>query len=269
MSRESSLIADIEKDALSRDAPVADALRKCVSLAGRAGSDDLLQWATRELRGYGSADQLPDYRKLAAPTLLDGVAGNYKITGQQISSSSLPSVARGHISENFELRLPIGQVEALARQAQEKGEAARFLLPGSAELAVLFNHEANQPFQHVQTFYWSVDGSTLTSVVDNVRTTLVQLVAALRHGLGGHEDALPSSELANQAVSVAVYGEHSQVNIRDVTVARSGAQVVTNTSTKRDLGRVAKVLGGLAALLTLMAAGLKLAEALGFPLVPF
>lgn len=267
-SREKSLIAEIERDALDNDRDIASALRKCLSLAGKAGSDELLQWANRELRGYGSEDPLPEYRKVLAPILLDGVAGFYKITGQRISPSSLPSAARGHIDETVHLRHPIGQLETLCAQARARGEAAKFSLPGGAELVTLFNHEADQPYQHVNSLYWSVDASTLASVVDNVRTTLVELVATLRRGLGGDDDAVPSPELAAQAVSIAVYGERAQVSVRDVNLARSGSQVTT-TSTRPDASRLGKAVAAIAALVTLAAAGLKLAEALGFGSAPF
>lgn len=51
--REDSLIAEIERDALNERVAVATALRKCIVLGGKSGSEALRDWASRELKGYG------------------------------------------------------------------------------------------------------------------------------------------------------------------------------------------------------------------------
>lgn len=84
VGRKPSLVEQIESDALDSSASLADALRKCVALGGRAGSADLRDWATRELTGYPGTE-VPEYRKIVAPIVIDGIAGNMRITGQQIS----------------------------------------------------------------------------------------------------------------------------------------------------------------------------------------
>jgi hypothetical protein len=49
--RASTLIDEIEKEALDASIPVSSPLRKLVALGGQAGSRDLLEWAGRALRG--------------------------------------------------------------------------------------------------------------------------------------------------------------------------------------------------------------------------
>lgn len=261
--RNHSLIAEIERDGLNSSADLADALRKCISLAGKVGSHDLRSWATRELRGYGLTDRLPEYRKVQAPIFLDGISMPYQITAQRISPSQLPDVAHGKIDETVELVYPIGQIQDLWRQARENGKPALLSLPGGAELAQLMNIEVNNRFQSVHRLYWAIDGSSLGSVLDNVRTTLVELVAALRQGMAGDDDAVPSPELTAQAVSIAVFGERSRVTIRDVNVADRGGRVETRTGAKSGRGRLARMAGILTALLTLAAAAAKLMEMAG------
>ncbi|HMJ36577.1 MAG TPA: hypothetical protein VK501_21915 [Baekduia sp.] len=79
-----SLLDQIERDALDENASVATALRKCVALGGRSGSETLRDWAARELDGYEGGDPLPDYRVVAAVIQLDGMAGNNWVTGQTV-----------------------------------------------------------------------------------------------------------------------------------------------------------------------------------------
>lgn len=94
-----SLIAQIESDALDDNVPVASALRKCSVLGGKSGSEKLRDWATRELQGYPGVEDLPSYRAINAPLLVDGIRGNYKVTRQPFPPMSLPDFAREHITE--------------------------------------------------------------------------------------------------------------------------------------------------------------------------
>lgn len=96
----SNLLDDIQQQALDPEIPLADTLRKLVALGGQAGSTELREWASRELRGYaGSGIDLPDYRKPGAVMMLNAMKGNYQITGQQISPRYLPEAVREFIDE--------------------------------------------------------------------------------------------------------------------------------------------------------------------------
>ena len=95
--RDESLLDQIEAD-IASDAPLGQVLRKCVLLGGRAGSADLREWASRELKGYDGVDlgTVPTYRKVSAVIQADAVVGNYHVRGQQISPMQLPDFTRGH-----------------------------------------------------------------------------------------------------------------------------------------------------------------------------
>ncbi len=88
-----TLLKQIERDVLTSQ-PLADTLRKCVVLGGKAGSIELREWAIRELRGYDSKDDAPDYRTVGGPILADGLTGRMIVKGQQIGVSVLPDFVR-------------------------------------------------------------------------------------------------------------------------------------------------------------------------------
>lgn len=56
------LLAQDEDGALDSSTSLADTLRKCIALGGQAGSEELRDWARRELDGYKVEDELPEYR---------------------------------------------------------------------------------------------------------------------------------------------------------------------------------------------------------------
>jgi hypothetical protein len=216
--RNENLIAQIERDVLDDSIPIATALRRCVVLGGKSGSENLRDWATRELQGYYGDDlELPDYRIVAAPLQIDGISGNYQVTGQQYPPSALPEFAREHISEKVELRDGVGSIEAMAKR-----EEIKLMPPMAADLARVMNSENDDPYQHINSIYWNVSPAAVHGVLDQIRTALTQLVAELRANMTGGED-VPSSEAADQAVQVVVTGKRSNVTVTTAQASGGGS----------------------------------------------
>ncbi len=198
-----NLLDDIQRQALDPETPLAETLRKLVALGGQAGSTELREWASRELRGYaGSGVELPDYRKPGAVMLLNAMKGNYQITGQQIGPRYLPEAVREHVGEEVPLNQPVGEVEAMLEQAQGEGGYLKLTLPGSQDITALMNAEAGDPFQHVTAVYWSLSAVALRGVLDQIRTALVELIAEMRAGMPETADK-PSAAVADHAVNVS------------------------------------------------------------------
>src|SRR4051812_28477048 len=110
--REDTLIAQIEQEALDDRASLAGALRKCVVLGGKSGSEALRDWATRELKGYYGQDDLPEYRDVPAQIQIDGALTNGLVTGQPIARSELPDFVQEKVQERVEFRDGAGAIEA-------------------------------------------------------------------------------------------------------------------------------------------------------------
>jgi hypothetical protein len=205
--RAESLIARIEHDALDENASLATALRKCIALGGRSGPEQLRDWATRELKGYHGEDKLPDYRVIPAPLLIDGFTGTAQITHQPFPPSALPDVAQGRIKEEVELRDGVGSIEALARKSE-----IRLGPPMATDLVRVINAESDNPYQQITHLYWAVSPAAVHGVLDQIRTSLTQLVAELRANMGDR-DEIPSAEAADQAVNVIVTGKRPRVSV--------------------------------------------------------
>lgn len=224
--RPTTLLDEVEAAALDEASSLPGALRKCVALGGQAGSTDLREWATRELRGYRGEDDLPDYRIIRAPLVMDVVSGNYKITGQSVTPLHLPKEVREDVKDEVSLRGGIGEIEAMLRRAETDGEARVGAIGGSS-LAALMNMRADQ-FTHIERIYHVLSPIVIAGVVDQVRTTLVELVAEMRAGMGSDE-SVPSGELADQAVHIAVRGWRHRV-----TITQGGNDAVVTTPVEED-----------------------------------
>lgn len=222
MAKKLTLLEQIEHDVLTAQ-PLADALRKCVVLGGKAGSIELREWATRELRGYDSKDGAPDYRTVGAPILADAYTGNAIVKRQQIGVSSLPDFVQKDVSDQFTLLQGIGALEAMAASADSsENGAVNLSLPMASEIGSLMDKASGNPFQQITALYWSISGVAVHGVIDQVRTTLAELVAEMRAGTPS-SSALPTAGVANQAVNVAVHGKRARVTVQSAQASEGSS----------------------------------------------
>lgn len=222
LGRDKHLIAEIESDALDENVSVANALRKCIVLGGKSGSEKLRDWATLELKGYYGDEELPDYRIVPAPLYVDAVTMTHKITGQQFPPSGLPDFAQEHIKEIVELREGVGGLEAFLKQAEIKLQPRM-----SSDLVRLMNSKGD-PSQQIISLYWNVSHAAIAGVLDQIRTSLTQLVGELRATMPGDE-TIPSAEAADQAVHVIATGERARVHVNAAQAGGAGATATTST----------------------------------------
>jgi hypothetical protein len=193
VSHHDVLIFEIERDAIDHTVPVATALRRCVVLGGRSGSEALRDWATRELEGYLDQDEVPKYRAILAPLMVDGRTSTETFEHRQIAASSLPDVAHGRVTEELTLRQGAGELEGYLELSD-----IRLQPPLASELVRLMNHESGNPNLRLISLYWSVSPVAINGVLDQIRTTLTKLIAELRATMPQGQD-VPTGEQADRA----------------------------------------------------------------------
>lgn len=218
-SRERDLLDQIEAAALDSGAPISDALRKTISLGGAVNSASLRKWAFQELTGYEGVPEgdVPAYRKLPALIQMDWISGLTIASHQTIAPSSLPDFVQDKVKESVTLYFPIAEIEELAKS----DEPIRLTLPMAGDLArVLHSEWKLDGYQQINAIYWTVGATSMRGVVDRVRTSLSELVAEIQAGLPSDSEA-PSTELANQALNIAIHGD-----ARGVTVTQASGQTV-------------------------------------------
>ncbi len=224
-AKEKSLLEQIEQDALDDGVPVSTVLRKCIALGGKSGSVELRDWATRELKGYSIDDDLPEYRVVPAPILIDAFVGNGQVTGQPISAGAIPERFREHMGDSARLRQGLGELEALL------GQKKIMLMPSVAPMiAAAMNEAIGEYSQQITHVYWKISPSVVRGVLDQVRTSLVQLVAEMRSEMSD-ADALPSRKAADEAVNVVVTGRRATVNVASSTSSGPGSTAVSSVET--------------------------------------
>jgi AbiTii-like protein len=246
--RSSRLIDEVEREALDPNVAISVPLRKLVALGGQAGSAELREWASLELRGYfGSDVPLPDYRQPAATLRIDGGTFNAMITGQLISPRELPDGVKNHIDETVPLNGGVAEIEAMIERAKrEKGGDIKLTLPMGQDIVRLMNYEIQQHgerYDRVTAIYWSVSHVTLEGVLDQIRTRLVELVAEMRAAMPDEAD-VPTSAAADNAVSVVIHGGKPRVSVTAAQATGDGSHSVTAGAASDEASGVWKKVGG-------------------------
>jgi hypothetical protein len=223
------LLAQIGRDALDDRVPLTTTLRLCIALGAQARNDDLRDWASKELGGYRDGD-VPEYRTIQVPLVIDGVTTTHQIRGQQISSMDLPEFARDVITEELPLAHGVGDLQALVRNAKAAGQTAvKMAHPCAAELVKLWNYQQQRSGGGtIMAFYWDVSIGRVEGVLEHIRTTLVRLVAEMRATMPD-EASEPSPEQAASAVNYVLKGgKRSTFNV-NTAVANNGASASITT----------------------------------------
>ncbi|MFI5696393.1 hypothetical protein ACIA58_31340 [Kribbella sp. NPDC051586] len=210
----------IQLGAMNRREPVTDLLRQIIALGGRTGSQELMDWARRELNGYGPEDPLPDYRLASTPLQIDGMTPTAQIRQQTLAPFDLPDVAQDHISNDLALRMSISEIEHLAKETP-RGDVVKLSPPGADDLVSIMNRMGTWT-GHIERLYWSVSPVVFVGVLEGVRTTLVSLTAQME-AVTPPAANLPSPEGTAASVALVVYGDRSK--IKNVTIYNAGADI--------------------------------------------
>jgi hypothetical protein len=221
-------MAEIESGALESDSDLPKLLRTCIALGGRIGTADLRDWASRDLKGYGPDDALPEYRRIPAPLMLDGFTGGGHVTGQMVAAHLLPDEARDILEDPVAMPQAISEIVDLVATASRGDGTIRLAPSGTAYVLPLISMRLAAG-QQVERVYWAIEVSKLRGIVDKVRTILVELVAEMRAATPPGRDT-PTPEGAQQAVVVAIYGGNRSRVVVNQTTASEGATVATSGS---------------------------------------
>lgn len=115
----------------------------------------------------------------------------------------------------------LGELEAFARDGES---SLRFSLPRSSMIAKLMNAELGE-FDRVFDVYWKVTRQTLQGVVEQVRTSLAELVGELLATLPPDTD-IPSKQATDQAIQYVISGKRHTVNVTTSQAASGGTSTV-------------------------------------------
>ena len=113
--RSDRLLREIEEGALDSGVVLSDVLRKVIALGSRYRSPELRDWASNELNGYADDQDVPSYRMISAPLLVDVDFGfGRRDTGRPIGLLELPDFSREALAKGVPMHQGVKELEQLA-----------------------------------------------------------------------------------------------------------------------------------------------------------
>lgn len=215
-----TLLRQIQEGATDHATPTAELLRKAIILAKRLDYPPLGEWAQRELEGYPSGADLPDYRAYRRCQ----VKGNFNgMGGSSMRNQPLPSasVSEDHRQRLFgyELREGVPKYESLA---EGDGDLS---MPWDMNYVVHYQSDFYELFALSNA--WRVLGrGDLTQLLEGVRTRLLNFsldIESTNPDAGEAQIGEPPmpAETVNAAFHLNVWGDNNVVT----TAGRDLAQV--------------------------------------------
>jgi hypothetical protein len=227
-----SLVLELQRDALDKSVGTADLLRKALVVARKLRVTDIVEWLTYELKGYPEGAEVPDYRKLKGelkvhnpyhgwvPLMMSNVkhAEILSKRGTSQSISELDRIANGD-SDMVYVRLPRSIEQSLMKGMEVPMEPAVIL-------------------SQIQ----------IHGLVDKVRNTVLEWALGLEEqGITGEGMSFSPEEqkqAGNVTLNVGQLG--NLIGSMHDSQLQHGTQNSTQTYTKTlDLDAVAKVIGEL------------------------
>lgn len=214
-----TLLQSLRARLIDESEPLAGLLRICLMLGAETQSETLREWARLELNGYQDDRQVPSYRELSAVIMYDSISGNTWATGQSIHPLQLPGNAGDDLPPELKLAQPIEELERLSTV-----DATSFRT-GSLSLAEIRWNSQLGSFQQVMNLRYTVSGSTITGIIGQVRTNLVEIVADLTADTPLTE--LPKKDQVDAAVAHRI--GQGVGDVYNTTIQQAGGPVAIGT----------------------------------------
>ena len=236
-----SLLHDIQNAAVDANVPISTLLRKCAVLAARLENEELRAWVAKELNGYDSVADVPEYRVLGAGAS-GHLAGPFGSGYQNITipPSVLPQWGRKY-AEEVRFTQPIATIEDLG-----KGDGV-ITCPWPGDLLAYMQTDEGNKFAGGLVLYgaWqTVSRSAVLGVVDTVRNRVLEFALRLeKEAPAAGEPDQPGSEVSKAKVTHLYQTIIHGGVVGNVATGSHATQMTGNIRVEKgDLGALKKTL---------------------------
>jgi hypothetical protein len=187
----SSLVEELQRDALNPIVRVSDLLRKAKTIAYKLDLPELAKWVESELSGYSDTASVPKYRVLKGR-----VKGHNPYHGWQ------PVIFGDESTEDAFSNQPIGQKVAELEDVSARSENGTLMVPLSSQAKQLLMRATGMELD----FALMVSASAPVGILDAVRNALLDWSLKLeKSGIRGDGMSFSSEERKKAHETQAVY----------------------------------------------------------------
>lgn len=221
----SSLVLELQREAMGDDASVSLVLRKALVVATKLDVPEFRMLCESELRGFGVDDKLPDYRHVGGQ-----VKAYNPYQGWQPVIFENPdherALSRGGVVQS------ISELEDLLRNVESGGVLQ---MPISAEVLKLFLDSGSMRAGLIPTVV--ISPSSIRGIVERVRNLVLEWSLALeKDGILGENMTFSDEE--KQAAASTIYNIETVTGIVGGTVNANSITIRSYSEIEGDLQRI-------------------------------
>ena len=171
--------SNIIKNFINANMDINTALQNLMAILYCLEDENLINWANKELSGYDSINELPEYRKLKGRVMASYIVGNMKYSNAPFIISHLDDDIQENLI-NINLYSSISTLEEM----KNKGES-RIGKPIPPEFYILLQENTNA---HIIEASVNTDLSSINDVISKVRVKILKTLLFLEKEFGNLDE---------------------------------------------------------------------------------
>ena len=171
--------SNIIKNFINSNMDINTALQNLLAILYCLEDENLINWANKELSGYDSINELPEYRKLKGRVMASYIVGNMKYSNAPFIISHLDDDIQENLI-NINLYSSISTLEEM----KNKGES-RIGKPIPPEFYILLQENTNA---HIIEASVNTDLSSINDVISKVRVKILKTLLFLEKEFGNLDE---------------------------------------------------------------------------------
>lgn len=171
--------SNIIKNFINSNMDINTALQNLMAILYCLEDENLINWANKELSGYDSINELPEYRKLKGRVMASYIVGNMKYSNAPFIISHLDDDIQENLI-NINLYSSISTLEEM----KNKGES-RIGKPIPPEFYILLQENTNA---HIIEASVNTDLSSINDVISKVRVKILKTLLFLEKEFGNLDE---------------------------------------------------------------------------------
>ena len=220
-----SLLQEIQSDAVDANVDISVVLRKCKVLAARLGNEEFKLWVERELNGYTSKEDLPEYRILRVESHGNFIGIAWKANDVPIAPSIIPEEYRDIVTMVYFMDA-ISYYQSLLQTTDKKDSGNILSNPWPADLVRLVGSEIYENM-HCVNAWKVVPKSSVAALLDTVRNRVLSFVLEIEAEAPDAGEAPPNTKPIPDERINQVFNTYIQGNVTSLT---AGSQTITQTT---------------------------------------
>ncbi len=208
---------------------ITSSLLKIKVLASRLRNENLLNWIEKELSGYNSKDQLPEYRIYGCILVGSYINGRAKATNHVLSTTGLPDFIKEYL-DKFKFYESISVLESYIKE----GNSLKAAVPSDVLDVITHNYqESGNPYISVFAAHKQVGVGAVEQAISEIRNKTLDLMLKLEEEFGMEiniNDLISKKEKVNNIINNTM--NQTIINEGDGNVINTGNESTVEVNVK-------------------------------------